>query len=531
MAAYFRKEKLKMDNVLTTIHKLVNSDQQKEKEEQVKTPQQQMRDHLTLLQNWGPDATDLNVAERRAAYGQGMLQRQTERNEMLQARAQAKLPKAKAKKKAKETPKQVQASSKETFKEWRERRRQRKVAQQHNAEADEISYNMMEGLREEREMMEHSLAFAGEQNLYDQAIKNGVDRRVLQTFIHGYHGLQYHFAATKEDEKYRDADKKFLEDYVSGEAVRRKPHLDRIVEELLTMNITEDMLRPQYLKDHAGEMHKKVSKMVYFENVYKDPKNREYFEALPKIKRDFLETRVLMRSASMGSALTYAFACKAIKADHRTYYEKDEKHGPAAFKPLYEPTMEIVRSTIADSKEKEKEYVAEEMERQIKNESVVLMEDARKKKLEAETMEGDIGGLNMTGFVTGFSFDEPSKYRKMIEEHPEAYQKNPELVDWLYQEFYRGIDAMGDFTLRALAVQGAMDRIRLENEVIHTAEQAVSDALSKEQDKLEVECDTLRTQINAFTNAMQAVLRGKELTSEGAAVINRFAVNNERAQM
>lgn len=524
-----------MDNVLTTIHKLVNSDKQKEKEEQVKTPQQQMRDHLTLLQNWGPDATDLNVAERRAAYGQGMLQRQTERNEMLQARAQAKLPKAKAKKKVKETPKQVQAPAKETFKDWRERKRQRKVAQQHNAEADEISYNMLEGLREEREMMENSLSYAGGEKLIEQAEKNQVDRRVLQCFVHGHRARRFKSIVgaptTEREEKYAEADKKFLEDYVSGEAVRRKPHLDRIVEELFEMNITEDMLRPQYLKDHAGEMHKKVGKMVYFENIYRDPKNRAYFEALPKIKRDFLETRVLMRSASMGSALTYAFACKAVCADHRTYYEKDEKHGPAAFKPLYEPTMEIVRSSIADSKEKEKEYVAEEMERLIKNESVVLMEDARKKKLEAETMEGDIGGLNMTGFVTGFSFDEPSKYRKMIEEHPEAYQKNPELVDWLYQEFYRGIDAMGDFTLRALAVQGAMDQIRLDNEVIHTVEQAVSDALSKEQDKLEVECDTIREQINAFTNAMQAVLRGKELTPAGAAVINRFAVNNERAQM
>lgn len=521
-----------MANLMQTLHRMVN--EEKKEEQQELTPQQQMRQHLTMLQNWGPDANDYNIEERRAAHAQGMLQRQIERNELLHARAEAHLPKAKAKKKAEGSPKQTQKPAGGGVKGWRERRRQRAEARLHNPAADEISYCMMEGLRDERAMINNSIGSAGGDELISRAVKNNVDTRILQTFIYGYRKGADGEPETALDAKHREEDKQFLEDYISCDAVRRKPHLDRIVEDMFKMNITEDMLRPEYLKDHAGEMHNKVGRMVYFDNIYRDPKNRDYFDALPKIKHDFIETRVLSRYAVIGTALDHAFATKAISFDNREYYpyEKGIQNGARQMMvDTYEPTMELAKQIIAESKEKEKEFVAQEMERQIKNESVQPMEDARKKKLEAETMNRDIGGLNMTGFVTGFSFDEPSKYRKMIEDHPETYQQNPELIDWLYQEFYRGIDAMGDYTLRALAVQSAMDRIRLENEVIHTAEQAVSDALSKEQDKLEVECDMLRAQINALGDALSAQLRGTELSPAGAAVINRYATENKKAQV
>ncbi len=516
---------------------MMNQQQQEANEqiqrEQEQIPQQQMREHLTRLQNWGPDADEQNVAERRAAHAQGLIQHQIERNELLQARAQAQLPKAKAKKKAAGSPKQTQKPAGGGIKGWRERRRQRAAARQHNPLADEISYGMMQGLQDEKKMLDNSIEFAGGGEMLQRAEENKVDTRVLQCFVHGYRKGADGEPETRRDADYREQDRRFIDDYISCDAQRRKPHLDRIVEELLSMNITEDMLRPEYLKDHAGEMHNKVGRMVYFDNVYRDPINRDYFDALPQIARNLIETRVMSRYGVIGTALGHAFATKAINFDLREYYpyEKGKKDdGLQMMIDLYEPAMDIARQTMADSKNREQEYIAQEIERQIRNESVVPMNNARNMKQEAETMEGDIGGLNLTGYTTVYSFEEPAKYRKMIETHPEAYQKNPELIDWLYQEFYRSMDSLGDFTLRSTASQGAIDRMREDGIEDQAVGRTLINALIKEQENIQMSSKHVHDHITACADAMMALLRDKELTSAAADVINQFAIGNKRAQ-
>jgi hypothetical protein len=119
------------------------------------------------------------------------------------------------------------------------------------------------------------------------------DGRVLRTFARGYDVNGNGEPATAEDLADKEADAKFIADYASGDAALRAPHLDRIVEELVHSDITEDRLADMMTDEHmyanSARLYNLVSKGCYMQNMKKE--NPEYFNSLPafyKARLDFI---------------------------------------------------------------------------------------------------------------------------------------------------------------------------------------------------------------------------------------------------
>ena len=113
-----------------------------------------------------------------------------------------------------------------------------------------------------------------------------------------------------------------MDDSCSGDVERRRPHLDLMLEEALSVNITEDMLTTKYLEYHVGEVLHQIDKLVYFQNVYDDPINKHYFDELSQATKDLIEYRILSRYAPLGMVISYACAENAVDSNH-LQYKKD----------------------------------------------------------------------------------------------------------------------------------------------------------------------------------------------------------------
>ena len=503
-----------MSMEMSTLAKQVEENKTQEK-------QQEMRTHLTGLQDWDL-AAGQTIEERRAEHAGLLIQQQKEYNQSLVKKSRWKWPFSKASKTAEGQPAQTQAPAKKTYKQKKEDKRLDQVAKEKNPVADHISYHMVEGLKEEQSARENSIATLPRE-LRNQAGREKVDKRVLGIFVHGHQVNQNGEPASEEDAAYRAADLQFLEDYISKDVERRRPHLDRMMEQALSVNVTPELLTPDYMEYHAGEVHKALNTLVYFENVYHDPVNKPYFDALPQLTRDLIESRVLTRYAQLGAVRVHICATKGVDADGCSFSNEVRDEGNVnTYKELAEQEELLLRAVQDESQTLEQEAVQRDLEQQMAEKRTELMQGAQQMKTMAETMEGDIGGLGLTGFVTGYSFDELSKYRKMIEDNSQAYEANPQLIDALYQGMHHAMDALGDVTLRSMSAQGVIDDANAHPGNLTATERVRIKAAGQVQEQAGVEADLIRERLTAHADALQAVLQGKKFSNSAKALLHQM---------
>ena len=84
----------------------------------------------------------------------------------------------------------------------------------------------------------------------------------------------------------------FMKDYASGNAEKRKPHLDRMLDEILGMQLNQEMMMTDYIQSHAAPLKEMADKLTYFENVMKDERNAQYFEHLEPWQKDLLKIKM-----------------------------------------------------------------------------------------------------------------------------------------------------------------------------------------------------------------------------------------------
>lgn len=218
-------------------------------------------------------------------------------------------------------------------------------------------------------------------------------------------------------------------------------------------------------------------------------------------------------------------ALKGVDSDHLRYMTNiRDKSQLQVYEELLGAEKVQLRYDLMNTKEAEQISVKPELERRMAVEKENLMRGAAQMKEQAETMKGDldIGGLGLTGFVTGYSFDELATYRKMIEDHPTEYAKNPQLIDALYQGMYRVIDALGDVTLQSMAAQGVIDAIKQKSLQMTATDSSISDAAEVEMEKPSKRADAIRGQLASHEDAFLSLLLGKPLTDSGADLIRQI---------
>lgn len=472
---------------------------------------QTLREHLTSLQTWEVRQGE-SLEEKRGAHAEKLIQNYLEKNQVLQEQLRNQVPAVEANETATGQPVQIQAPAKETYKEKRERKRRTKAAQKKHPAADHLSYGMVKGLKEHADAHDNSMKLLTEAEK-EQCSRTKVDKRVLRCFVHGFKTNKKGWPASEEDEQYRQQDRQFLEDYISGDVERRRPHLDRIVKELLEIRISKDMASPEYLSRNSAKVKSICDRFTYFDNIWKDPVNKPYFDNLPQFKKDLLNCQILERYAPFSTYMVVVMGMKGVNMDHADYVKGDDVSAFHEQEPVVKAMLE---DTLGRTNEMKEEAVNRELEIRANREKEVQLQDAEAMKKEAETMEGDIGGLNLTSFVTGYSFETVAKYREMIEKNVERYGQNQELIDRLYQEIYRGIDALGDVTLKVKAYQGVIDDIPWPSDYEgNLLRAAASKIIEGESPK----ADYLRDEINGVMDAMEHLLRNKPLSNPAREVL------------
>lgn len=473
-----------------------------------------IRQHLATLQTW-EGAEGATLEEQRRNFSDRMIQRQQEYvNRMLQQRAQQNLNPLQPQEVATGQPVQVQPA--ESDKEKKERLRRDKKAKKKNPAADHLSYGMVESLQFHKKC--HANSFP-DKTLHRAAEAN-VDTRVLRAYVYGHRKSRLGRPLTPQDRTLRDMDRRFLDDYISKDLTRRKPHLDRMKAEVLSMNFSMDMFTPEYMSRRAGRIHEMVTKMVYFQNVMNDPINKPYFENLPQYEKDMLDSQVLGRYAQLGSLMVTQANAKGVNIDAAEYAEFKS----ASDADIYLATLPVYSDAAAEALEQAEQQAGtaaqEEMERRKARETAILERDAVKMKAQAETLKtDDIGGLNLTAYVTGYSFDNMRDARRLIERHPEEYAQNKELVDRLYQRFYRGIDSLGDYYLKLQSAQGVMDDIPIGCSAM---EQRVKDAALAYQMTVNEPATQLQSEASACFEALKHILAHKEISAPTAELLREL---------
>ena len=288
-----------------------------QQEEPIQTAQT-LREHLTSLQNWNVGEGQ-TLEQRRSEHAGQMIQTQREYCERLQNRMREQLAPAQANQAAPGQPQQM-AAPKETYKQKKERERRAKEARRNNPAADHLSYNAVQSLQQLKTGQDNSMNTPG---IYDQATANKVDKRVLRSFCHGYQTNKRGEPLSPQDQARKQADETFLQDYASADLKRRKPHLDRMVNELLNAKITDEMFTDEYLCTHTIEMKSLIDRMVYFDNVIKDPVNAPYFEQMDPLKRRLIDVRILNRYAALGQGAVTLMGAKGVMLDHAAYVNGD----------------------------------------------------------------------------------------------------------------------------------------------------------------------------------------------------------------
>lgn len=110
--------------------------------------------------------------------------------------------------------------------------------------------------------------------------RSGVDMQVLRYFSHGFQKDSEGNPATDNDLKYQLEDAAFYDAFCSTDYIRRAPYLQRMVEEVLSYNLKEDMFSDISFEWHAADLKSITSRMAYMEKVMNDGNNAYFFDEL-----------------------------------------------------------------------------------------------------------------------------------------------------------------------------------------------------------------------------------------------------------
>lgn len=487
--------------------------QQRQQQQVMETTQ--IREHLTELQRW-KEAPGMLIRQQREKYAARIIEQEKVHNERYLHMVQQRMQPVNAAGAAGNAQPVQQQPAQETYKERKKRERRAKQANRICPGADHISMDISEGVQAGLQWHHNSME---EYNAYERAQQAGVDTRVLRNFTYGYRKDKHGNPLTEVDERRKEADKKFIDDYLSCDVEKRRKHLERMTEQLTAyseMFSNRDHFTLGYIKDHARQAFDFGNYLTYFENVMKDPINAPYFNGLSKEQKDRL--RIVQHNGQVISTYFSTLAgTKGIDMNSGKFLQEI----PEMYQMQLDFIMPQLEETIRKRNQMQKEFEEEQADAMMKENRGRLMNQGTKTRQQAEKMvEDDYQGLKLTTFVTGYSFDEIAKYRKMIENNPVNYQQNQQIIDKLYQGLHHGIDSMGDLTCTAMAWQEIIDTIPFDT--TSKEKKRISNIASRKMDAETEKIDLMRDHLTAHTDALQHFLRNKPLSAPAERLLQNL---------
>ena len=241
-----------------------------------------------------------NAQQMAPAAMQNLVQTQNQQvNIALNAHAQQQIPAVAAQTTAPGAPVQEQAPPQLSYKERKKEEKKAKKARKLCPVGDAATYDMVKQLEDLAAIKGNSLA-----NHRKELDESGVDRRVLWAFLKGYQKNRIGRPASPEDQARKEHDDALLADFCSKDLQRRQPHLDRMVTEFLSFEVSPVMFTKEYLRRNMGYLKELSSKMLCMSNIEDDPINRPYFDALPEVKKEQLRAKFNLYQEFTGTLVT-----------------------------------------------------------------------------------------------------------------------------------------------------------------------------------------------------------------------------------
>lgn len=423
-------------------------------------------------------------------------------------------------------------------KEKRQRLKKRKEAAKKSPVGDEYTYDMITSLKAAQLGKDNVLNTPG---VVEKAQEKKIDIRMLRVFINGYQGKNGVPADAKQ-EKLLNQDGNLLNSYFSANKQMREPFLNGVVNELLTVELKPDMFTAPYLAKHASEMKSTFDKMVYFDNLKQE--NPEYFKNIPQSYKEALDRRRELWNA-FGGALTSCFGKYGVNMNMAEYYGMEDQPAIESGEMMSDVMLETFRQKLTEETQATDAMLNEKIEKavqaaRIEKDQQDAMRDSSYKDPAKAMKEGvfvdsytnsakdmnkdleDFKDITFTSHVTQNQYADVANMRKLIEDNPQRYQDNKELVDRVYQEFYRLLDVNGGVSSELKVRQQATDIIAPNYLQRTVFDVMAGKRLLKIQEKLQDTQSALLARTGAVEDYLRHLLKGSELGALGQKIKDEF---------
>lgn len=416
--------------------------QQKTEEERIQEAEEQKIQHFTELQTWElqPGQT---IEQRMEERERAIVEDYVSYNQLLRDYMEKALHPSSAIETAEGAP--LQQAKPDGFKEkWAKSSETKKVrkifgkhpdARQLSAVVDYRTYRGMEELQNRQQARDIVLHNYGDR--FDQSNPVRVDGRTVGAFLHDYRVDAKGRPLTRQDSQIQEENDRFVNDYTSNTLERRSPHLNRMVGEIINMQITPQMVTPEYIQSHLAEMKNIADRLVYMDNIQKDPINQPFFRQLSKTDRDVLQLKLGTLTTDLSAMVIAAGNAIGISVNYLGYQTQDDAYRKA-IDDINGLEESLQRST-------------EGMEERIRDLTIQNAESFRQERIRSKA-ERDAEQRKPMEEATGIRFHAAyriedyemlQKMRQMIDEYPQNYAKNKALVDSIYRDMYQVLDAGG----------------------------------------------------------------------------------------
>jgi len=487
--------------------------EQKLKQQQEQAQQEKQEPAYKQLETWAVPQEALQETKENFVKSTTILQQ--EHNMALRARMQQQVPVLKPETAAPvEHPPVQQAPVNESRKAQREREKKRKAAQKICPVGDENTFDMVHSVKE---------LLTGKDNSYTPDIdaaaeQSHSDKRMLKVFSYGYRKNWLGRPASNEDKARMLADQKFLKDYTSGDAELRRPHLEQITKEMLSIKLTPEMLSDDYMHRNAAQNKDLGDRMTYFENMQKE--NPAFFDALPQLQKDQLNNLQNLFLPFV-SAVSQSFNAKGVNFNYGTFYDKEELPGIQMGLDMRDPMIDVYHQALDTFKADSAKSVSNEADRVCAQYETQMQVDSQQMIGQIKAEGGAFEDIKFTSNVTTYQYDDLAKARKLIDGHPTEYAKNKELLDQVYSEYYKCLDIFGGMTFQSRVLQASIDDNNDPQKDTFMKRELVGTLLDR-QEKLSAQQGLFMNRLAGMSDILNHYLRGKELSAGARGMLPDF---------
>lgn len=230
---------------------------------------------------------------------------------------------------------QQMAPARKTYKARRaEKRHAEEVAEKTKGMGNIVAYDIKHQLEDYHTQKKNSMRSYFSEKMTEENNKqldisknlSKADMRVLQCYCHGYKTNWAGKPASDDDRRYQREDQEFLDAFCSTDYVRRAPYLQRMVEEILSYDLREDMFSDQSMQKNAARYKSMGDRIVYMENIMKDKNNAFFFDSpLCPVKKEVLNKALDIAFRAI-PAFTTACQKRGVEPDKSDAPYITEKH-------------------------------------------------------------------------------------------------------------------------------------------------------------------------------------------------------------